>query len=64
MNASDDNLHAIGERLRQARGNTTDVLAEAENAALQALHEGATEAGVARALGVDRMTIRKWAGKR
>jgi DNA-binding protein Fis len=31
---------------------------------LEAIADGQTEAGVARMLGVDRMTIRKWLGKR
>ena len=56
-------LERAGARLRRARAAAEQATEEAREAALQALADGAAEAAVARALGVDRMTVRKWAGK-
>ena len=57
-------LERAGVRLQRARAAVDQATEQARAAALAALAEGVAEAGVARTLGVDRMTIRKWAGKR
>ncbi|RRJ85920.1 hypothetical protein EG850_11075 [Gulosibacter macacae] len=57
-------LERAGAKLRRARAALAKATEEAQAAALQALAEGHAEAAVARDLGVDRMTVRKWAGKR
>jgi len=57
-------LQRAGDRLRRARASLAKATEEAREAGLQALAEGERETVVARALGVDRMTVRKWAGKR
>jgi transposase len=59
-----DELEKVGRKLRSARKSAQDALVAAQAAALVALAEGATEVEVAKSLGVDRMTVRKWAGKR
>jgi hypothetical protein len=51
-------------RLAKARVKLDTELDEARRIALDALGSGAAEAEVARILGVDRMTVRKWLGKR
>ncbi|AXN50953.1 hypothetical protein [Mycobacterium marinum] len=56
-------LEQIGRRLIKARLAQKRILQEAEAAAIEALAQGRAEAEVARALCVDRMTVRKWAGK-
>lgn len=60
----DIDLHRVGDALRAARKATEAAYAEAERAALAGLKAGFTEVGVADSLGVDRMTVRKWQGKR
>ncbi len=57
-------LERAGARLRRARVALDKATEEAREAGVRALAEGRAEAAVARALGVDRMTVRKWAGKR
>lgn len=57
-------LERVGIRLLRARKTLAQALTDAQSEALAALSEGVPEAAVARALGVDRMTVRKWAGKR
>ncbi len=57
-------LERAGARLAAARTEQAAALQEAERAALDALADGISESAVARTLGVDRMTVRKWAGKR
>lgn len=57
-------LYEAGRRLATARAAARTALAEARTQALAALSAGAPEVAVARILGVDRMTIRTWAGKR
>lgn len=59
-----DNLERAGRKLRSARKNQKAAMEEAQTAALEALDLGYTEVQVANTLGVDRMTVRKWAGKR
>jgi hypothetical protein len=55
------------EALARARAEAAAVLAERtaalRDAVLQALASGESEASAARRAGVDRMTVRKWAGK-
>jgi DNA-binding CsgD family transcriptional regulator len=53
-----------GTSLRRARAALAEALLTAEREGLAALAQGESEAAVARTLGVDRMTVRKWAGKR
>lgn len=57
-------LAEAGSALMAARYETEQALAEAKRVALAALKAGVTEVDVATSLGVDRMTVRKWAGKR
>ena len=57
-------LATAGHRLAVARARLAASMADAEAAARMALDHGVAEAEVARVLGVDRMTVRKWAGKR
>lgn len=57
-------LERAGNRLRRARAALSKAIEEAEAEAIRALSEGTSESAVARTLGVDRMTVRKWAGKR
>lgn len=59
-----DNLERAGRKLRSARKAQKDALEAARLAALDALACGYAEVEVANTLGVDRMTVRKWAGKR
>lgn len=59
-----DNLERAGRKLRSARKTQKDAMEAARIAALEALDLGYTEVQVANTLGVDRMTVRKWAGKR
>jgi hypothetical protein len=56
----DDTLDSVGRRVRAGRR----ALIEARQIAVMAIEDGASEASAARDLGVDRMTIRKWRGKR
>lgn len=57
-------LDRAGRKLRSARKAQKAALDEAQAAAVDALAQGVTEVEVAKTLGVDRMTVRKWAGKR
>jgi DNA-binding CsgD family transcriptional regulator len=57
-------LTHAGNRLGKARLKLAELMAEAQRIALDAIGSGATESEVARLLGVDRMTVRKWQGKR
>lgn len=59
-----EELARAGRKLRSARKAEQVALEAAKVAALQAIEEGQTEVAVAAALGVDRMTVRKWSGKR
>lgn len=59
-----DELERAGARLRRARASLATATEEAREIGMRALAEGQAEAAVARTLGVDRMTVRKWAGKR
>lgn len=59
-----DNLERAGRKLRSARTAQTNAMEAARLAALEALDLCYTEVQVAKTLGVDRMTVRKWSGKR
>jgi hypothetical protein len=50
--------------LRAAREAQQDALEAARAAALDAIAHGTPESVIATELGVDRMTVRKWQGKR
>lgn len=54
----------VGSELRAARLAEADALTRARQIAVMAVEDGASEAGTARALGVDRMAVRGWLGKR
>jgi DNA-binding CsgD family transcriptional regulator len=57
-------LTMIGNQLLEARSKVDVLMTKAQRMALDAIGAGATESEVARLLGVDRMTVRKWRGKR
>lgn len=57
-------LERVGADLARARARLAAATSAAQTAGLRALADGQKETAVARALGVDRMTVRKWAGKR
>lgn len=57
-------LTHVAKRLAAARTKLDAEMDKAREVALDALGSGATEAEVARIVGVDRMTVRKWLGKR
>lgn len=59
-----DDLVKAAQTLKAARAQQKYALSNAKYAAERALNAGVSEAAVAKNLGVDRMTIRKWAGKR
>lgn len=60
----DPDLGAIGRALAAARMAERDAAALARAAALRADEAGTPEAAIARELGVNRMTVRSWLGKR
>jgi DNA-binding protein Fis len=57
-------LGLSGRNLAKAREAVAEHLEYARLTALAALTDGVTEVKVAELVGVDRMTVRKWAGKR
>lgn len=57
-------LERIGGDIRTARAALAAVMETARKAAIQAYDKGTPEAQIARELSVDRMTVRKWLGKR
>jgi hypothetical protein len=57
-------LKKIGQDLANARTGERYWLENARVAAVEAIADGQTEVAVAELLGVDRMTVRKWVGKR
>lgn len=56
-------LEALGRTRRLAKEALDEAAAVLRAGVLRALEEGRAEAEVARAAGVDRMTVRTWAGK-
>jgi hypothetical protein len=61
---SEPTLAELGARRTAMREELKDLTARLEAAAKAALAAGMPEAQVAREAQVDRMTVRKWAGKR
>ncbi|MBT0771785.1 hypothetical protein KIH74_22785 [Kineosporia sp. J2-2] len=57
-------LAPIGKQLAAARSKVDQIILLAQAAALRAHEEGKPETLIASELGVDRMTVRKWLGKR
>lgn len=55
---------AQGKKLAKARAAVTEALRVAETMAQSAHANGVPETQIAAELGVDRMTVRKWLGKR
>lgn len=49
--------------LRDARRRLGTAMSTAENSAIEAHASGTPETEIARALGVNRMTVRRWLGK-
>jgi hypothetical protein len=67
MTAQDDwpkRLAKAAQRLAAARAEETAARQHVRELAIAAIAAGQTEAGVARALGVNRMAVREWLGKR
>jgi hypothetical protein len=64
MASHTDELNMRGRKLANARNAVAEQMEWARLTALAALTDGVTEVEVAKALGVDRMTVRKWRGKR
>jgi len=62
--ASRQNLDKAGNNLRSARDALQTAMDAARTAALDSIAHGTPESVVASELGVDRMTVRKWLGKR
>jgi hypothetical protein len=60
----DLDVDSAGENLLIARLETVEAMAAARQVAVMAAADGEAEASIARKLGVDRMTVRKWLGKR
>lgn len=57
------NLATLGRERADAKRKFDEATAVLRAGVLRALEEGRAEAEVARTAGVDRMTVRKWAGK-
>jgi DNA-binding GntR family transcriptional regulator len=57
------NLDRAGRKLRSARNSLKEAMTGAEVTARQAASEGVSEVQIAKSLGVDRMTVRRWLGK-
>lgn len=52
-----------GDQLHEARAAAEEAVAAAKMVATLASEDGASELGLHKALGVDRLTVRKWLGK-
>lgn len=57
-------LNSAGKNLADVRAARDEAFKKAKLEAITASEAGVTEVAIARTLGVDRMTIRKWVGKR
>lgn len=57
-------LTVLGERRTRLRAELKELNEAIETVVKAALEQGRPEAAVAREAQVDRMTVRKWAGKR
>ena len=60
----EEHLKAIGQRLARNRANLDIAWEDAHTAAYEAIDAGKSQHRIAELLGVDRMTVRKWVGKR
>lgn len=58
-----EELTRAGRNLRSARSRLAEAYGDAQAAALTAAADGLSEVRIARVLGVNRLTIRKWLGK-
>ena len=56
-------LRQAARNLRAARSRLDDAMAAAEQAAITAYSDGTPETEIAKTLGVNRMTVRRWLGK-
>jgi transposase-like protein len=56
-------LELAARKLRSARQRLDTAMQAAEQAAITAHAKGAPETDIARTLGVNRMTVRRWLGK-
>lgn len=63
MNDNETRLVALAQRRADARANLAEATSQLRDAVLRELAAGHPEAAVARDAGVDRMTVRRWAGK-
>lgn len=54
----------VGKTLAKARVKADETMAAARQVAVMAVDDGAAEATTARDVGVDRMALRKWLGKK
>ena len=61
---TDAERQAWGKKLAKARAAADEALRVAQIMARSAHSEGVPETQIATELGVDRMTVRKWVGKR
>jgi DNA-binding GntR family transcriptional regulator len=61
---TDTERHIHARKLARARAAATEALRVAKIMAQSAHDEGIAETQIAEELGVDRMTVRKWLGKR
>lgn len=64
QSSSSDSLARAARKLRTARKAAEDAYEAARVTALEEIASGTPQAVVARELGVNRMTVRKWLGKR
>ena len=62
--ATEAEMALMAAQINTQRAALHKVMTHAREVALRALQEGHSEVAVAEKLGVDRMTIRRWAGKR
>ena len=61
---TDKERRAHGKKFTRARAAATEASRIAQIMAQSAYSEGISETRIAEELGVDRMTVRKWLGKR
>ena len=59
-----DELDKLGKQIASSRRTVDQKLDEARELTLKAVDEKVPEAEIARRLGVDRMSVRTWQGKR
>jgi hypothetical protein len=59
-----ERLTKVGAQLAKARKAEKAARERARELAIEAVNDGQSELGVADALGVDRMAVRQWLGKR